>query len=176
VAALFFSVVPSFATEKIGISNLAVLGAVSAIVLICSSLAQLGSRGRIDPRMAQALGLGILTAGLAALVLASATDSAAALVAASVLAGTGHGFGFLGAQDDLNRIAPPERRGEINAALYTCVYLGVALPVIGVGVLSDFTTLTTAVVVFAFVTGAAAISVAVWHLAAGGRDAADSPA
>jgi len=28
VAALFFSVVPSFATEKIGISNLAVLGAV----------------------------------------------------------------------------------------------------------------------------------------------------
>ena len=72
VAALFFSVVPSFATEKIGISNLAVLGAVSAIVLICSSLAQLVSRGRIDPRVAQALGLGILTAGLAALVLASA--------------------------------------------------------------------------------------------------------
>ncbi len=176
VAALFFSVVPSFATEKIGISNLAVLGAVSAIVLICSSLAQIVSRGRIDPRIAQALGLGILTAGLAALVLASATDSAAALVAASVLAGTGHGFGFLGAQDDLNRIAPPERRGEINAALYTCVYLGVALPVIGVGVLSDFTTLTTAVVVFAFVTGAAAITVALWHLAAGGRGVVDSPA
>ena len=99
-----------------------------------------------------------------------------ALIAASVLAGTGHGFGFLGAQDDLNRIAPPERRGEINAALYTCIYLGVALPVIGVGVLSDFTTLTTAVVVFAFVTGAAAISVALWHLSSGDKPIADSPA
>jgi len=53
------------------------------------------------------------------------------------------------------------------------VYLGVALPVIGVGVLSDFTTLTTAVVVFTFVTGAAAITVALWHLAAGGRDIVD---
>jgi sugar phosphate permease len=169
VAALFFSVVPSFATERIGISNLALLGAVSAVVLICSSLAQIASRNRIDPRIAQALGLGVLTAGLATLVLASATDSAIALVAASVLAGTGHGLGFLGAQDDLNRLAPPERRGEINAALYTCVYLGVALPVIGVGVLSDFTTLTTAVVAFAFVTGTAAIAVALWHLASGGR-------
>jgi sugar phosphate permease len=169
VAALFFSVVPSFATERIGIRNLALLGAVSAIVLICSSISQVVvSRHRVEPRVAQAVGLGILTAGLAALVLASATDSAAALVAASVLAGTGHGLGFLGAQDDLNRLAPPERRGEINAALYTCVYLGVALPVIGVGVLSDLTTLTTAVVVFAFFTGTAAISVAIWHLVSDG--------
>jgi sugar phosphate permease len=168
VAALFFSVVPSFATEVIGIGNLALLGAVSAIVLICSSISQLVSRNRVDPHRAQALGLGILTAGLAALVLASATDSAAALIAASVLAGTGHGIGFLGAQDDLNRLAPPERRGEINAALYTCIYLGVALPVIGVGVLSDITSLTTAVVIFALVTGTGAISVAVWHLVSGG--------
>jgi predicted MFS family arabinose efflux permease len=164
VVALFFSVVPSFATERLGTHNLAVLGAISSVVLVCSSVSQIASRDTIEPRLAQALGLGLLTAGLAALVLASATDSAIVLIAASVLAGTGHGLGFLGAQDDLNRIAPPERRGEINAALYTCIYLGVALPVIGVGVLADLTTLTTAVVVFAFVTGTAAVSVAAWHI------------
>jgi MFS family permease len=167
VVALFFAVVPSFATERIGIGSLAALGAISSIVLICSSIAQVASPGSMEPHVSQALGLGLLTAGLAALVLASVTDNAIVLLAASVLAGTGHGLGFLGAQDDLNRIAPPERRGEINAALYTCIYLGVALPVIGVGVLADLTTLTTAVVVFAFVTGTAAISVALWHLAAG---------
>ena len=119
VAALFFSVVPSFATERIGIHNLALLGVVSAVVLIVSSVAQLVSIDRIEPHSAQALGLGILTAGLVALVLAATTDSTVVLLAASVLAGTGHGIGFLGVQDDLNRIAPPERRGEINAALYT---------------------------------------------------------
>jgi len=174
VVALFFAVVPSFATERIGIGNLAALGAISAIVLICSSISQVVSPDTIEPHVSQALGLGLLTTGLVALVLASVTDSAIVLVAASVLAGTGHGLGFLGAQDDLNRIAPPERRGEINAALYTCIYLGVALPVIGVGVLADLTTLTTAVVVFAFVTGTAAVSVALWHLAAGRPTAAAS--
>ena len=112
VVALFFAVVPSFATERIGIGNLAALGAISSIVLICSSISQVASPGSVEPHLAQALGLGLLTAGLAALVLASVTDNAIVLVAASVLAGTGHGLGFLGAQDNLNRIAPPERRGE----------------------------------------------------------------
>jgi MFS family permease len=173
VVALFFSVVPSFATERMGTHNLALLGAISSIVLICSTISQALTRDRLDPRIAQALGLSLLTAGLAALVLASVTDSAAVLIAASVLAGTGHGFGFLGAQDDLNRIAPPERRGEINAALYTCIYLGVALPVIGVGILADLTTLTTAVVVFACVTGSAAVSVAAWHLSSSASPSAE---
>jgi predicted MFS family arabinose efflux permease len=174
VVALFFSVVPSFATERIGTHSLALLGAISSLVLICSSISQVASRDTIDPRIAQAVGLGLLTAGLAALVLASATDSAIVLIAASALAGTGHGLGFLGAQDDLNRLAPPERRGEINAALYTCIYLGIALPVIGVGILADLTTLTTAVVVFALATGAAAVSVAAWHISAGREPALDS--
>jgi sugar phosphate permease len=174
VVALFFSVVPSFATERIGTHSLALLGAISSLVLICSSISQVASRDTIDPRIAQAVGLGLLTAGLAALVLASATDSAIVLIAASALAGTGHGLGFLGAQDDLNRLAPPERRGEINAALYTCIYLGIALPVIGVGILADLTTLTTAVVVFALATGAAAVSVAAWHISAGREPALES--
>jgi len=174
VVALFFSVVPSFATERIGTHSLALLGAISSLVLICSSISQVASRDTIDPRIAQAVGLGLLTAGLAALVLASVTDSAIVLIAASALAGTGHGLGFLGAQDDLNRLAPPERRGEINAALYTCIYLGIALPVIGVGILADLTTLTTAVVVFALATGAAAVSVAAWHISAGREPALDS--
>jgi predicted MFS family arabinose efflux permease len=168
VVALFFSVVPSFATERFGTHNLAVLGAISAVVLICSSISQVAVRDSIEPHIAQAAGLGLLTAGLALLVVASFSDSPLVLIAASALAGTGHGLGFLGAQDDLNRLAPPERRGEINAALYTCIYLGIALPVIGVGVLSDLTTLTTAVVVFALVTGTAAVSVALWHVTAGG--------
>jgi MFS family permease len=163
VVALFFSVVPSFATERLGTHNLALLGAISSIVLICSSIAQIATP-HVEPRIAQAVGLGFLTTGLVALVLASVSNSAAVLVAASVLAGTGHGLGFLGAQDDLNRLAPPERRGEINAALYTCIYLGIALPVIGVGVLADLTSLNTAVVVFAALTGTAATCVAAWHL------------
>ncbi|HEY7049921.1 MAG TPA: hypothetical protein VH373_22090 [Jatrophihabitantaceae bacterium] len=45
-----------------------------------------------------------------------------------------------------------------------CIYLGVSLPVIGIGVLAVLTTLFVAVTVFAAVTGAGALAVAVWHL------------
>ena len=112
------------------------------------------------------MGLGLVAAGLAALALASVSDRAVVLLAASVLAGTGHGLAFLGAQDDLNRLAPPERRGEINAAFYTCIYVGIAVPVIGAGVLADLSSLVTAVTVFAAVTGTAAAAAAVWHVSA----------
>lgn len=167
VVALFFSVVPSFASERLATSNLAVLGAISALVLGCSSAAQVASRDAMAPRLAQAAGLCLLTAGLLVLALASLSDRVIVLLAASTLAGTGHGLAFLGAQDDLNALAPPDRRGEINAAFYTCIYLGIAVPVIGVGVLADLTSLVTAVNVFAVVTGSVAMTAAAWHIRAG---------
>jgi hypothetical protein len=71
---------------------------------------------------------------------------------------------FLAAQDDLTRIAPSGQRAEVSAAFYVCIYLGVALPVIGIGILAVLTTLFTAVTTFAVVTGTAALAVAAWHL------------
>ena len=56
------------------------------------------------------------------------------------------------------------RLAEVSGAFYVCIYLGLALPVIGIGVLAVLTTLFIAVTTFACVTGSAAIAVAVWHL------------
>ncbi|HVT67574.1 MAG TPA: MFS transporter, partial [Trebonia sp.] len=86
------------------------------------------------------------------------------LVVGAVLAGMGHGAAYLAAQDDLTRIAPDDQRAEVSAAFNVCIYLGVALPVIGIGILADLTTLFTAVTTFAAVTGAGALAVAAWHL------------
>ncbi len=100
------------------------------------------------------------------LVLASPLHALAYLIAGAVIAGAGHGVGFLAAQHDLNRIAPEDRRGEVNAAFYTCIYVGVSVSVIGVGVLGELTSLYTGVVVFSLITGAAALFVATWQLLA----------
>jgi hypothetical protein len=81
-------------------------------------------------------------------------------MAAAVVAGVGHGVAFLAAQDDLTRIAPFDQRAEVSAAFYVCIYLGVAMPVIGVGVLAAATTLFIAVTTFSAVTGGAAVAVA----------------
>ena len=163
VMALFLSVVPSYAATLLDTSNLALLGAISGLPLAMSCVAQLGIR--IDSRArAQATGLALLAAGLAALVAAFPLHSLPVLLAAAVLAGAGHGVAFLGAQAQLNASAPPDRRGEVNAAFYTCIYLGVACSVIGAGLLTLRTSLSTAVTVFAAVIGTIALATAAWHL------------
>jgi putative Mn2+ efflux pump MntP len=103
--------------------------------------------------------------GLIALVAAFPAHSLALVLAAALLGGVGHGMAFLGAQSDLNAIAPPDRRGEVTAAFFVCIYLGVAVSAIGVGLVATLASLETAVAVFAVVTGAASVVAIAWHVA-----------
>ncbi len=104
--------------------NLALLGAVTAIILATSCVAQVLVRNGAPPVEAQAGGLGLLALGLLALVLATPLHVVALLIIGAVLAGAGHGLAFLAAQDNLTRIAPEEQRAEVSAAFYVCIYLG----------------------------------------------------
>jgi sugar phosphate permease len=174
VAGLFLSVMPSYAGQLVlHTLNLALLALVAALILVTSCAMQLAVRRGAPPAQAQAAGLGLLAAGLLALVLAAPARSAALLIVGAILAGAGHGLAVLAAQDDLTRIAPAGQRGEVSAAFYVCVYLGVAVPAIGIGVLAVVTTLFTAVTTFAVVTGGCALAVAGSHLRSGGRPGQD---
>ena len=165
VAALFLSVVPSYAEELLATRDLAAVAAIVAVMLACSALAQVVLR-RVPASVGQPLGLGLLIAGLAALVGAFPAHALWLLLLAAVLAGTGHGLGFHGAQAQLNRIAPDERRGALSGAFYACIYLGVGVSAIGVGLLATATSLETAVDVFAAAVGALALATAAWQLRA----------
>jgi MFS family permease len=164
VAALFLSVVPSYAADLLDTSNLALLGAVSALLLATSCAAQIAARHVSDHARLQAAGLLLLAAGLLALVLAFPTRSLLVLLAAGLLAGAGHGLAFLAAQAQLNLAAPPDRRGEVNAAFYTLIYLGVATAVISTGLLTLRFSLSTAVTAFATAITLIALLTALWHL------------
>ena len=173
VAALFLSVVPSYAADLLDTSNLALLGAVSAVTLATSCVAQIAARRSAAHARLQAAGLVLLALGLAALVLAFPARSLLVLLLAGLLTGTGHGIAFLGAQAQLNLAAPPDRRGEVNAAFYTLIYLGVATCVISTGLLTLDFALSTAVTAFAVTLAAIALATAAWHVmpARGGRSA-----
>ena len=163
VAGLFLSVVPSYVSSINGSKNLAALGTITSVMLLASCLGQLVVRQGAPPAATQTTGLLLLALGLLGLVLASPANLIALLVVGAALAGLGHGLGFLAAQDDLNAIAPDERRGEVTAAFISCIYLGVPLSVIGAGVVAAGVSLFTGVAVFAAVTGAGALLVAAWH-------------
>jgi MFS family permease len=166
VAALFLSVLPSYTAAVAGTTNLALLGAVAGLMLFASCLAQLLVRQAAAQVRAQAAGLGLLVVGLLGLVLASPLGATGLLIAAAIVAGAGHGVGFLASQHELNRIAPDEHRAEVNAAFYTCIYVGVSTSVIGVGVLADLASLYAGLVAFAGVTAAASLLVAGSQLSA----------
>ncbi len=163
VAGLYLSVVPSYTGSLLDTSNLALEGAITAVMLLASCAAQVMVRGSGRPERDQSVGLALVVVGLVALVAAFPAHSLALILAAALLGGVGHGMAFLGAQQDLNAIAPPERRGEVTAAFFVCIYLGVAISVIGVGVVATLSSLETAVAVFAIVTGAAAVAAIAWH-------------
>jgi MFS family permease len=165
VAGLYLSVVPSYAGSLLGTSNLALEGAITALMLVASCAAQVVFRRGGAPERDQSVGLALVIASLGALVLAFPAHSLALVLAAALVGGVGHGMAFLGAQADLNAIAPPERRGEVTAAFFVCVYLGVAVSAIGTGLVATATSLETAVAVFACVTGAASVAAIAWHVA-----------
>jgi MFS family permease len=175
VGALFLSVVPSYVGDLLDTGNLALLGAISATMLTMACLAQAFSlHGAVTPRRAQPAGLGLLIVGLAALVIAFPLHALVPVLAAAVLAGTGLGFAYFGAQTEINELAPDERRGEVTAAFISSVYLAVSVTAIGTGLLTDATSLSTAVATAATTVAIVAAATAAWHLAAARRDAAQA--
>jgi MFS family permease len=165
VAAVFLSVVPSYAANLLDTDNLALLGAIAATMLATSCAAQVLASRRARAARAQPAGLALLACGLLALVLAFPLHSLPVVLAAAVLAGAGHGLAFLGAQTEVNHLAPAERRGEVTAAFMSCIYGGVAVSIISLGVVSSSVSLYTAVTAFAVAVGATAVLTAGWHLA-----------
>jgi hypothetical protein len=74
-----------------------------------------------------------LTVWLAWLLLMAGANLATplyAVAAGAATAGAGHGLAFINAQQELNEIAPAERRGEVTSAFIACIYAMVAGSVI----------------------------------------------
>ena len=164
--ALYLSIVPSYAGELLQTANLALLGAVSAIALASSCLSQVAAqRRRVARRSGQAVGLGLLPAGLVAFAAASPLRSLTVVVAGACAAEAGHGPACLNAQDELNAIAPRERGGEVIAAFIARIYAGVGAAVIATEILDLRVSLAVAVGSVAVVLSAVAAATAAWQAA-----------
>jgi MFS family permease len=164
--ALSLSIVPSYAAAILATSNLALLALVAAVALVASCVAQVAAR-RFDGsrRRDQAIGLALLAAGLAALVAAGWAGSLAVLAAGAACAGAGHGLAFINAQQELNDLAPAERRGEVTAAFIAVLYAVVGTAVIGVGALDELLSLRASFAAVAVAVLVVALATAVWHAA-----------
>jgi MFS family permease len=175
--ALFLSVVPTYAGDLLDTKNVALLSTIAALCVVSSSAAQIAARRLVAAgRRPQGVGLAVLSGGLALLVAASPAHSLALLALGSLAAGAGHGLAYINAQQELNELAPSERRGEVTAAFVASIYFLVATSVIGVGLLDQVASLAIALALVASVLVVLALTTAAWQLGrAGGASTRSAP-
>ncbi|WP_205697955.1 MFS transporter [Conexibacter sp. SYSU D00693] len=147
---LFTSLAPTFLAGELGHPSRALAGLAAFVVFAASAASQvvLASRGERD---LVAMGGGAMVLGAAALVLALwlPSPSLALFLAGGVVLGGGAGSLFKGAVITVAKIADDDHRAEALAGLFLAGYLGLVVPVVGLGLLTQELEPRVALLVFA---------------------------
>ncbi|MGD9736760.1 MAG: MFS transporter [Solirubrobacterales bacterium] len=144
----FTGVASAFLPAVLGVDSHFVVGLVVFLVFASSTIGQL-MLGDTEPRAAMRRGCAGLVLGLAIIFAALAAESLALLIVGGIATGIGQGLGFRAALFTVNSAAPPERRAEVASSFFVVAFVGLSLPVVGIGVLAEMTDLQAAGLVFA---------------------------
>ncbi|SEA38568.1 Predicted arabinose efflux permease, MFS family [Leifsonia sp. 21MFCrub1.1] len=156
VFGLFTSLAPSVLVVTLHQTSHLLAGFVPFAVFAASAVSQIVF-GRLSARAQLILALVLMLVGLAGLATGVLIASFAVFLVSGVLAGAGVGLQFRSAIAAAASLAAPERRGEVLAAIFLIAYIGLAVPVLLVGVALIVWPLVPVLVVF--VAAVAALSV-----------------
>jgi MFS family permease len=157
----FTAVAPAFLAEVMGVSSHAVVGLVVFSVFAASTAGQISLGTLVPEARALSIGCGALIAGMALAALGLAASSLSLLEIGGLVAGLGQGLSFRAGLGSVNDKAPPGRRAEVASSFFVVAYVGISIPVVGIGVLTEAAGLRTAGLVFDGVVAALAAVVLV---------------
>jgi len=158
VAGVFSSVAPVFLATILGRTSHALAGGLVFILFSASIVGQL-LVSRLSDRRALISGCALLVGGAGLLALALGIESLAALIASASVAGLGQGLVVGAALAAINQRAPVEHRAETASSFFVVMYVGLSVPVIGVGVDADVWSLRGAGIAFSFAVAALVLTV-----------------
>lgn len=150
VLGLFTSLAPAFVAGTMHHPSRALAGLVASMVFASGAAAQVLLR-RETIRRQVAGGLVLMTAGLLTVTAGVWAASLPVLLLGGVVAGAGAGALLKGAVSTVVDLAPPATRGEALAGVFLGGYLGLAVPVLGLGVATQFLPARVALLGFAAV-------------------------
>ncbi|HEY0716192.1 MAG TPA: MFS transporter [Streptosporangiaceae bacterium] len=148
VFGLFTSLAPSFLAGTLHDRSHALAGVTAFAVFGAAALSQI-LLARVPLRRLLGIGMATLAVGLAAVTVAVWVASLALLLVGGVLAGAGAGATFKGTVATVISVAPEQARGEALAGLFLAAYLGLAFPVIGLGIATQYLSVPVALLIFA---------------------------
>src|SRR6185312_8169897 len=144
----FAALAPTILAQELKIENHAAAGAlVFELTAICA--ATIVVTQRLPRRVAMLCALALMIPSVAALVAAQSFASLAMMIVATSICGVSSGLGYRSGVEMVNRIAPADRRAEVVSSFFICCFVGNALPVIGVGVITAYSNMTLASSIFA---------------------------
>jgi MFS family permease len=158
VFGLFTSLAPSLEAVTLGYHSHALAGVTAFIVFAAGAVSQ-SLLARADPRRLVALGIVLLLAGLALVTVATWLPDLAAFLAGGLLSGAGGGLLIKGGIDTVVDLTPTEARAEGLATFFLAAYLGLSVPVVGLGVATQFVSTRVSLLGFAGVLVVALVAV-----------------
>ncbi|MEO3820531.1 MFS transporter [Plantactinospora sp. B24E8] len=131
ILGLFTSLAPSF-LAAIGLTSPVVAGLAAFGVFGAATVAQL-LLGRVAPARQLTIGIPATTLGVVVLAAGVLLSSPAGFLAGGLIAGGGAGVLLKGSLGTAATLAPSHARGEAIAGVFLTAYVGLALPVLGIG-------------------------------------------
>ncbi len=150
VFGLLTSLAPSFLAGTFHQPSHLLAGAVSFVAFAVAAFGGIVTASRPTLSLLGAAIPALLTGlGLLTLALWLPAPSLGLFLAGDVVVGVGSGLMFKGAIATVVEISDPEHRAEALAGIYLAAYLGLAVPVIGLGALTQIASARVSLLVFA---------------------------
>jgi MFS family permease len=158
----FSSLVPTFMHGILGVHNLALIGGASFLIFTVAAVSQAFS-ARLSYRRTLSMGLPLLLVCLAALEASLFTKALWLFLIATVIGGISVGLVFRGGLSEINRLADPQNRAATVSTFFVAAYLGLGIPAVLTGVISQLTgtvdaSVYTSVLAAAFVVAATIVA------------------
>jgi MFS family permease len=133
----FTALAPSFLSDVLHEHSHAVGGAVVFAVFGTAAATQL-LLARFPTRTVIFFGLTLFLAALALIVAALSQASLAVFLIGTLVSGVAVGAVFIGSLSTASRLAPAEMRGRVASTYFVFAYVGLTIPVIAVGIGSQY--------------------------------------
>jgi MFS family permease len=157
VYGVFNSLVPSFLASTLHESSHAVAGAVAFAAFAAGAVAQV-AQAQVPNGVLLRRSVPTIVLGLGLLVGAMWAGDLAMFVVGGVITGAGAGMVFKGSLVAAASVAPAGSRAEVLAGFFLGAYVGLSIPIVGLGIATMYTPARDVMLVFVAVAVAAIVA------------------
>jgi MFS family permease len=162
----YAALMPAILSQDLQIKNHAVAGALFFELAAVVACVIVGTQ-RLPSRIAMLWSLGLMVPAAASIVVAQLSGSLGVMLGATAVVAVSSGLGYRGSLQVINESAPEDQRAAVMSSYFVCCFIGNAVPVIGVGILSTFANMAVADAAFAATISAFAVVALIFGLVIG---------